>query len=143
MNNKMVNGVVGGAVVEVDRRESESKGCDVFYPFGLAPPGVDTYVLWCVDRGRHSTPPSVAAFSRRCEVERRDGCIVRGRSHESRLRISLAGGRPWSLTKLRDMPNPRVRSGSGPACCETEGRAEPGVDGFVGRRLRNGSGPGR
>jgi hypothetical protein len=50
----MVNGVVGGAVVEVDRRESESKGCDVFYPFGLAPPGVDTYVLWCVDRGRHS-----------------------------------------------------------------------------------------
>jgi hypothetical protein len=28
----MVNGVVGGAVVEVDRRESESKGCDVFYP---------------------------------------------------------------------------------------------------------------
>jgi hypothetical protein len=54
MNNKMVNGVVGGAVVEVDRRESESKGCDVFYPFGLAPPGVDTYVLWCVDRGRHS-----------------------------------------------------------------------------------------
>jgi hypothetical protein len=53
MNNKMVNGVVGGAVVEVDRRESESKGCDVFYPFGLAPPGVDTYVLWCVDRGRH------------------------------------------------------------------------------------------
>jgi hypothetical protein len=55
MNNKMVNGVVGGAVVEVDRRESESKGCDVFYRFGLAPPGVDTYVLWCVDRGRHST----------------------------------------------------------------------------------------
>jgi hypothetical protein len=54
MNNKMVNGVVGGAVVEVDRRESESKGCDVFYPFGLAPPGVDTYVLWCVDRGRHT-----------------------------------------------------------------------------------------
>jgi hypothetical protein len=54
-------------------------------------PDVDTYVLWCVDRGRHSTPPSVAAFSRRCEVERRDGCIVRGRSHESRLRISLAG----------------------------------------------------
>jgi hypothetical protein len=54
MNDKMVNGVVGGAVVEVDRRESESKGCDVFYPFGLAPPGVDTYVLWCVDRGRHS-----------------------------------------------------------------------------------------
>jgi hypothetical protein len=54
MNNKMVNGVVGGAVVEVDRRESESKGCDVFYPFGLAPPGVDTYVLWCVDRGRHN-----------------------------------------------------------------------------------------
>jgi hypothetical protein len=53
MNNKMVNGVVGGAVVEVDRRESESKGCNVFYPFGLAPPGVDTYVLWCVDRGRH------------------------------------------------------------------------------------------
>jgi hypothetical protein len=48
----MVNGVVGG-VVEADRRESESKGCDVFYPFGLAPPGVDTYVLWCVDRGRH------------------------------------------------------------------------------------------
>jgi hypothetical protein len=57
----------------------------------LAPPDVDTYVLWCVDRGRHSTPPSVAAFSRRCEVERRDGCIVRGRSHESRLRISLTG----------------------------------------------------
>jgi hypothetical protein len=55
MNNKMVNGVVGGAVVEVDRRESESKGCDVFYPFGLAPPGVDTYVLWCVDRGRHKS----------------------------------------------------------------------------------------
>jgi hypothetical protein len=54
MNDKMVNGVVGGAVVEVDRRESESKGCDVFYPFGLAPPGVDTYVLWCVDRGRHN-----------------------------------------------------------------------------------------
>jgi hypothetical protein len=54
MNNKMVNGVVGGAVVEVDRRESESKGCDVFYPFGLAPPGVYTYVLWCVDRGRHT-----------------------------------------------------------------------------------------
>jgi hypothetical protein len=53
MNNKMVNGVVGGAVVEVDRRESESKGCGVFYPFGLAPPSVDTYVLWCVDRGRH------------------------------------------------------------------------------------------
>jgi hypothetical protein len=52
MNNKMVNGVVGGAVVEVDRRESESKGCDVFYPFGLAPPGVDKYVLWCVDRGK-------------------------------------------------------------------------------------------
>jgi hypothetical protein len=50
----MVNGVVVGAVVEVDRRESESKGCDVFYPFGLAPTGVDTYVLWCVDRGRHS-----------------------------------------------------------------------------------------
>jgi hypothetical protein len=50
----MVNGVVGSAVVEVDRRESESKGCDVFYRFGLAPPGVDTYVLWCVDRGRHS-----------------------------------------------------------------------------------------
>jgi hypothetical protein len=25
MNDKMVNGVVGGAVVEVDRRESESK----------------------------------------------------------------------------------------------------------------------
>jgi hypothetical protein len=91
MNNKMVNGVVGGAVVEVDRRESESKGCGVFYPFGLAPPSVDTYVLWCVDRGRHSTPPSVAAFSRRCGVERRDGCIVRGRSHESRLMISLAG----------------------------------------------------
>jgi hypothetical protein len=21
--------------------------------FGLAPPSVDTYVLWCVDRGRH------------------------------------------------------------------------------------------
>jgi hypothetical protein len=57
MNNKMVNGVVGGAVVEVDRRESESKGCDVFYPFGLAPPGVDTYVLWCVDRGRHTRKP--------------------------------------------------------------------------------------
>jgi hypothetical protein len=54
MNNKMVNGVVGGAVVEVDRRESESKGCGVFYPFGLAPPSVDTYVLWCVDRGRHT-----------------------------------------------------------------------------------------
>jgi hypothetical protein len=54
MNDKMVNGVVGGAVVEVDRRESESKGCDVFYPFDLAPPGVYTYVLWCVDRGRHS-----------------------------------------------------------------------------------------
>jgi hypothetical protein len=54
MNDKMVNGVVGGAVVEVDRRESESKGCDVFYPFGLAPPSVDTCVLWCVDRGRHS-----------------------------------------------------------------------------------------
>jgi hypothetical protein len=53
MNDKMVNGVVGGAVVEVDRRESESKGCDVFYPFGLAPPGIYTYVLWCVDRGRH------------------------------------------------------------------------------------------
>jgi hypothetical protein len=33
----MVNGVVGGAVVEVDRRESESKGCDVFYPFGWLP----------------------------------------------------------------------------------------------------------
>jgi hypothetical protein len=32
----MVNGVVGGAVVEADRRESESKakGCDVFYPQG-------------------------------------------------------------------------------------------------------------
>jgi hypothetical protein len=86
MNDKMVNGVVGGAVVEVNRRESESKGCDVFYPFGLAPPSVDR-----VDRGRHSTPPSVAAFSRRCGVERRDGCIVRGRSHESRLMISLAG----------------------------------------------------
>jgi hypothetical protein len=54
MNDKMVNGVIGGAVVEVDRRESESKGCDVFYPFGLAPPGVYTYVLWCVDRGRHT-----------------------------------------------------------------------------------------
>jgi hypothetical protein len=37
MNDKMVNGVVGGAVVEVDRRESESKGCDVFYPFGWLP----------------------------------------------------------------------------------------------------------
>jgi hypothetical protein len=48
MNDKMVNGVVGGAVVEVNRRESESKGCDVFYPFGLAPPSVDR-----VDRGRH------------------------------------------------------------------------------------------
>jgi hypothetical protein len=33
----MVNGVVGGTVVEVDRRESESKGCDVFYPFGWLP----------------------------------------------------------------------------------------------------------
>ncbi|KAH0822597.1 hypothetical protein GEV33_000194 [Tenebrio molitor] len=70
----MVNGVVGGAVVEVDRRESESKGCDVFYPFGWLP-----------------LMSTLAAFSRRCEVERRDGCIVRGRSHESRLRISLAG----------------------------------------------------
>jgi hypothetical protein len=29
MNDKMVNGVIGGAVVEVDRRESESKGCVV------------------------------------------------------------------------------------------------------------------
>jgi hypothetical protein len=37
MNDKMVNGVVGGAVVEVDRRESESKGCDVFYPFSWLP----------------------------------------------------------------------------------------------------------
>jgi hypothetical protein len=37
MNDKMVNGVVGGAVVEVDRRESVSKGCDVFYPFSWLP----------------------------------------------------------------------------------------------------------
>jgi hypothetical protein len=36
-------------------------------------------------------PPSVAAFSRKFEVERRDGCIVKRRSHESRLTISLAG----------------------------------------------------
>jgi hypothetical protein len=36
----MVNGVVGGAVVEVDRRESESKGCDVFYPSTLFIPSV-------------------------------------------------------------------------------------------------------
>jgi hypothetical protein len=40
MNDKMVNGVVGGAVVEVDRRESESKGCDVFYPSTLFIPSV-------------------------------------------------------------------------------------------------------
>jgi hypothetical protein len=58
MNDKMVNGVVGGAVVEVDRRESESKGCDVFYPFGLAPPSVDR-----VDRGRHILFVSEAAVS--------------------------------------------------------------------------------
>jgi hypothetical protein len=38
----MVNGVVDGAVAGLDRRESESKGCDVFYPFGLTTPGVDT-----------------------------------------------------------------------------------------------------
>jgi hypothetical protein len=38
----MVNGVVVGAMVEADRRESESTGCDVFYRFGLAPPGVST-----------------------------------------------------------------------------------------------------
>jgi hypothetical protein len=130
MNNKMVNGVVGGAVIEVDRRESESKGCGVFYPFGLAPPSVDTYVLWCVDRGRHSTPPSVAAFSRRCGVERRDGCIVRGRSHESRLMISLAGVcevvQALVVDEAEGRAEPRVRCGSGPACCETEGRAEPG-----------------
>jgi hypothetical protein len=49
----MVNGVVGGAVVEVDRRESESRGCAVFYPLGMALPVVDVYVSWCVDRGRH------------------------------------------------------------------------------------------
>jgi hypothetical protein len=64
MNNKMVNGVVGGAVVEVDRRESESKGCGVFYPFGLAPPSVDTYVLWCVDRGRHTCKVLVARYEK-------------------------------------------------------------------------------
>jgi hypothetical protein len=38
-----------------------------------------------------SMPPLVAAFSRKFEVERRDGCIVKRRSHESRLTISLAG----------------------------------------------------
>jgi hypothetical protein len=71
MNNKMVNGVVGGAVVEVDRRESESKGCDVFYPFGLAPPSVDTYVLWCVDRGRHNRKHIFQA-----ENSFRQGCTI-------------------------------------------------------------------
>jgi hypothetical protein len=46
----MVNGVVDGAVVEVDRRESESKGCDVFYPFGLAPPTVALFkTVWSYD----------------------------------------------------------------------------------------------
>jgi hypothetical protein len=103
----------------------------------LAPPDVDTYVLWCVDRGRHSTPPSVVAFSRRCEVERRDGCIVRGRSHESRLRISLAGVcevvQALLVARRRDVPNQVLMVLLAGVCemvqalvvDEAEGRAEP------------------
>jgi hypothetical protein len=57
-------------VVEVDRRESESKGCGVFYPFGLAPPSVDTYVLWCVDRGRHKLLQQLHCNNLNCVILR-------------------------------------------------------------------------
>jgi hypothetical protein len=36
----MANGVVDDGVVEIDWRKSESRGCDEFYPLGLARPGV-------------------------------------------------------------------------------------------------------